>query len=92
MAQSYPLPKWGVTMEEGTIIEWNVAPGEAVEVDQVIGQVETDKITVELLSPAKGILAAHLVEPGTTVDCGENIMVIADDEQDYEAYRSSSGS
>lgn len=91
MAQAYPLPKWGVTMEEGTIVEWIVQPGEPVEVDQVIGQVETDKITVEFVSPAKGILTAHLVEEGETVACGDNIIVIADDEQDYKEYRASKG-
>ena len=91
MAQAFPLPKWGVTMEEGTIVEWAVQPGEPVEVDQVVGQVETDKITVEYVSPIKGILAAHLVDEGTTVACGEDIVVIATDEADYELYRSSIG-
>jgi pyruvate/2-oxoglutarate dehydrogenase complex dihydrolipoamide acyltransferase (E2) component len=92
MAQSFPLPKWGVTMEEGTILEWNVQPGEPVEENTVIGQVETDKITVEFVSPVKGILAAHLVEPGTTVEVGEDIVVIADNEEDYEAYKKLKGS
>jgi pyruvate/2-oxoglutarate dehydrogenase complex dihydrolipoamide acyltransferase (E2) component len=91
MAQSYTLPKWGVTMEEGTIVEWTVQPGAAVEVDDVIAQVETDKITVEFVAPVKGILAAHLVEAGTTIECGAAIVVIADDEQDYEAFRATAG-
>jgi 2-oxoglutarate dehydrogenase E2 component (dihydrolipoamide succinyltransferase) len=78
-------------MEEGTIVEWNVQPGEALEEDTVIGQVETDKITVDFVSPVKGILCAHLVEPGTTVAVGEDIVVIADDQQDYEAYLASRG-
>jgi pyruvate/2-oxoglutarate dehydrogenase complex dihydrolipoamide acyltransferase (E2) component len=91
MAQTFPLPKWGVTMEEGTIIEWTVQPGATVEVDDVIAQVETDKITVEFVAPVKGILAAHLVEVGTTVECGAPIVVIADDEQDYEAFRATAG-
>lgn len=91
MAQSYPLPKWGVTMEEGTIVEWIVQPGEPVEEDTVIGQVETDKITVELLSPAKGILAAHLIEVGATVEVGTDIVVIARDEDDYREFKTMKG-
>lgn len=87
MAESYPLPKWGVTMEEGTIVEWLVQPGEPVEEDTVIGQVETDKITVELVSPVKGILAAHLVEAGTTIEVGAKIVVIASDVADYEEFK-----
>ncbi len=87
MAQAYPLPKWGVTMEEGTIVEWTVQPGEGVAVDQVLAQVETDKISVEYLSPISGVLVAHLVPEGTTVACGEDIVVIATDQQDYEQYR-----
>jgi pyruvate/2-oxoglutarate dehydrogenase complex dihydrolipoamide acyltransferase (E2) component len=91
MAQAYPLPKWGVTMEEGTIVEWNVQPGEPLEEGTVIGQVETDKIVVEFVSPVKGIMGAHLVEPGTTVAVGEDIVVIAGDEHDYQAYLASLG-
>jgi len=91
MAEAYPLPKWGVTMEEGTIIEWTVQPGEAVVVDQVLAQVETDKISVEYVSPIDGFIAAHLVEEGTTVACGEDIVVIATDQQDYDEYRSKHG-
>lgn len=91
MAQVYPLPKWGLTMEEGTIVEWSVQPGEPVEEGAVIGQVETEKIVVDFVSPVKGILAAYLVEPGATVAVGEDVVAIADDAHDYEAYRSSSG-
>ena len=91
MAQAYPLPKWGVTMEEGTIVEWIVQPGEGVAVDQVLAQVETDKISVEYVSPISGVLVEHLVPEGTTVACGEDIVVIATDQQDYEQYRSSRG-
>ena len=91
MAQAYPLPKWGVTMEEGTIAEWIVQPGEAVKVDQLVAQVETDKISVEYVAPTSGIVAAHLVEEGATVACGEYIIVIATDQQDYDEYRASHG-
>ena len=46
-------------------------------------------IAVDFVSPVKGILAAHLVEPGTTVGVGEDIVVVASDDQDYEAFKAS---
>ncbi len=87
MANSYPLPKWGVTMEEGTIVAWNVKPGEAVKEGQVLGLVATDKIEVDFESPVNGVVAAHLVSEGATVPVGQDIIVIATDEHDYAAYR-----
>jgi pyruvate/2-oxoglutarate dehydrogenase complex dihydrolipoamide acyltransferase (E2) component len=79
-------------MEEGTIVGWQVQPGQPVEVDQVLAEVETEKILVEFVSPVKGILAAHLVAPGATVACGTAIVVIASDQQDYESFRAGDGS
>ncbi|MHB1771704.1 MAG: biotin/lipoyl-containing protein [Acidimicrobiales bacterium] len=91
MAQAYPLPKWGITMEEGTIAEWTVQPGEPVAEGDVIGQVETEKIVVDFVAPVSGVLAAHLAAAGATVPVGEDIVVIARDAADYEQYRSSAG-
>ncbi len=91
MAQAYPLPKWGITMEEGTIVEWTVQPGDAVSEGDVIAQVETEKIVVEFVSPVNGVLAAHLVAAGTTVPVGQEVVVIAEDGADYEQYRASLG-
>ena len=89
MAQTFPMPQWGITMEEGTITEWLIAPGEPVELGGVLAQVATDKIEVEFESPIAGVVAAHLVEAGSTVECGTDIIVIADDADDYEQYRAS---
>ncbi len=89
MAQAYPLPKWGITMEEGTIVEWTVQPGEPIAEGTVIGQVETEKIVVDFVSPVGGVLAAHLVPQGATVAVGQEVVVIASDAADFEQYRSS---
>lgn len=91
MAQAYPLPKWGITMEEGTIVEWTVQPGEPVSEGTVIGQVETEKITVDFVAPVAGVLAAHLVPVGATVPVGEAVVVIASDADDYARYAASAG-
>jgi 2-oxoglutarate dehydrogenase E2 component (dihydrolipoamide succinyltransferase) len=60
----------GVSVAEGTIIEWTKRPGDWVERDETVCVVTTDKIDVEIPSPAAGRLAGILVEQGDTVDVG----------------------
>ncbi len=88
MAETLPLPKWGLTMEEGTIVQWLVQPGERVEEGTVLATVETEKIENEFESPMAGIVVALLVEAGASTAVGEPIVVIARDEDDFAAYRS----
>jgi pyruvate/2-oxoglutarate dehydrogenase complex dihydrolipoamide acyltransferase (E2) component len=88
VAQQIPLPKWGLTMEEGTIVEWVAQPGEQVSEGSVLARVETEKIEVDMQSPVAGIVAAHLAPVGTTVPIGHPVVVIAADQDDYLAYRS----
>jgi pyruvate/2-oxoglutarate dehydrogenase complex dihydrolipoamide acyltransferase (E2) component len=64
------MPQMGVSVAEGTIVEWSKRPGDWVERDETACLVTTDKIDVEIPSPAAGRLAKILVEPGDTVDVG----------------------
>ncbi len=64
------LPKWGMSMQEGTITEWLVAEGDAVTEGQVIANVEADKVEAEIEAPGSGTLARIDVEEGETVDVG----------------------
>jgi 2-oxoglutarate dehydrogenase dihydrolipoamide succinyltransferase (E2 component) len=64
------MPQMGVSVAEGTIVEWSKRPGDWVERDETVCLVTTDKIDVEIPSPAAGRLAKILVEPGETVDVG----------------------
>jgi pyruvate/2-oxoglutarate dehydrogenase complex dihydrolipoamide acyltransferase (E2) component len=59
------LPKFGMTMTEGTLAEWLVGEGEQVRQGQALASIETDKATSELESPADGIVARILVPAGT---------------------------
>src|ERR1700738_2765256 len=61
------MPVLGLTMEEGTVAEWLKAEGDAVAKDEPLLTVEMDKGTVEVPSPAAGILRRIVVQPGTTV-------------------------
>lgn len=86
MTTTHPMPKWGVTMEDGTITEWHVKPGDTVKEGDVIGVVETEKIDVEFESPSDGVIAGLLAGEGDTVDCGADVLVLADGEDDYQRY------
>jgi pyruvate dehydrogenase E2 component (dihydrolipoyllysine-residue acetyltransferase) len=67
MATPVTMPMLGLTMEEGTVAEWLKAEGEAVAKDEPLLTVEMDKGTVEVPSPAAGVLRRIVVQPGTTV-------------------------
>jgi pyruvate/2-oxoglutarate dehydrogenase complex dihydrolipoamide acyltransferase (E2) component len=64
------MPQMGVSVAEGTIVEWTKRPGDWVERDETVCLVTTDKIDVEIPSPAAGRLSRVLVEQGDTVDVG----------------------
>jgi pyruvate/2-oxoglutarate dehydrogenase complex dihydrolipoamide acyltransferase (E2) component len=65
MATEVILPKWGLTMEEGTLVAWLKKVGDRVEAGEVIAQVETEKITNELEAPVSGVISQILVDEGT---------------------------
>ncbi|MBX7234073.1 MAG: biotin attachment protein [Caldilineales bacterium] len=65
MAIEVILPKWGLTMEVGTLREWRKSEGDRVEAGEVIAEVETEKITNELEAPVGGVIGKILVEAGT---------------------------
>jgi len=64
------MPKLGLSMTEGLIAEWLVAPGDEVAAGQLLFVVETDKISNEIEAPAPGRIVSLLVEAGDTVDVG----------------------
>ncbi|HTY96081.1 MAG TPA: multifunctional oxoglutarate decarboxylase/oxoglutarate dehydrogenase thiamine pyrophosphate-binding subunit/dihydrolipoyllysine-residue succinyltransferase subunit [Solirubrobacteraceae bacterium] len=70
-------PAAGESVTEGTILEWRVKLGEAVKRDETIVEISTDKVDVELPSPASGTLAEILVAEGDTVTVGQVIARIA---------------
>ena len=65
-----PMPHMGVSVEEGTVIEWHVAVGDAVEADQLICEIATDKVDTEVLAPVAGTITAILAEADETVAVG----------------------
>jgi 2-oxoglutarate dehydrogenase E2 component (dihydrolipoamide succinyltransferase) len=70
------MPQMGISVSEGTILEWRKAVGDPVEADETICDVTTDKVDVEIPCPATGVLARILAQPGETVPVGESIAEI----------------
>jgi 2-oxoglutarate dehydrogenase dihydrolipoamide succinyltransferase (E2 component) len=64
------MPQMGVSVAEGTIVEWLKQPGDWVEADETVAVVSTDKVDVEIPSPASGRLARILVSVDETVPVG----------------------
>jgi pyruvate/2-oxoglutarate dehydrogenase complex dihydrolipoamide acyltransferase (E2) component len=73
------MPQMGVSVSEGTIVEWRKRVGDWVEYEEPIVDISTDKIDTEVPSPAAGRLAEIVVEPGTTVDVGTVLARLATD-------------
>jgi len=55
------LPQWGMGMSEGTVVAWKKQVGDAVTEGEILAEIETEKVTQELESPATGVLAEILV-------------------------------
>jgi pyruvate dehydrogenase E2 component (dihydrolipoamide acetyltransferase) len=79
MSTEVILPKWGLTMEDATVVAWHVAEGDAVSKGDVVADVETEKVDGEIESPCDGVVAKILVEEEETVDVGTVLAIIADD-------------
>ncbi len=74
--RQFPLPDVGEGLTEGEILQWLVAVGDTVTVNQPLCEVETAKAAVELPSPYAGTVTALLHEAGETVDVGTPIVTI----------------
>jgi pyruvate dehydrogenase E2 component (dihydrolipoamide acetyltransferase) len=80
------MPKFGLTMHEGTVQRLFKAPGEAVSAGEPLYEVETEKVLYIVEAPSAGTLAAWMQEEGATVECGL-VAVIAESGDDPAALR-----
>ncbi len=77
--QAFPLPDVGEGLTEAEILEWKVAEGDTVEVNQILVEIETAKAAVELPSPHAGRVHKLLAEVGVTIEVGTPIIEIDTD-------------
>ena len=76
MATTITMPRFGATMEEGTINSWSVKEGDAVSKGDLLGEIAIEKLTNELLAEEDGVILKLVAQEGDTVLCGEPILII----------------
>ena len=86
------MPKFGLTMHEGTVQRYFKSVGDSVAAGEPLYEVETEKVLYEVEAPAAGIVAAWLVDEGATVDCGVAVAVLAEPGEDLTAISGRYGS
>lgn len=75
MSTPINIPKLGVSMTEGTLVEWMVADGQTVAAGDVLYRIETDKVENDIEAPVAGVIRITGVE-GDTYDVGVQIGLI----------------
>ncbi len=76
MKTEFKFPDVGEGIIEGEIVQWRVSVGDAIEEDQVLVEVETDKAVVELPAPREGVVLQLHHEAGDVVNVGEVLVTI----------------
>ena len=84
MAETINMPKLGFDMAEGKIIRWLKKVDEAIDKGEVLAEIETDKATVEVESPAGGVVRRLLVEEGAIVPVGLPIAIVGTTDEKIE--------
>ena len=70
------MPQLGETVTEGVVTKWHKKVGDAVKADEMLFDVETDKVSTEIPAPVAGIIAEILVQEGVTAKVGAALAVI----------------
>lgn len=84
MAETINMPKLGFDMAEGTLVRWVKKVGEVVNKGEVLAEIETDKATVEVESPASGMVRKLLVDEGAVVPINSPIAIVGTAEEKIE--------
>jgi pyruvate/2-oxoglutarate dehydrogenase complex dihydrolipoamide acyltransferase (E2) component len=85
MATKLAMPKWGMGLTEGTIVEWLKAEGDAITKGEPIVVIETAKATQEVEAPASGVLLKLLLDEGQTADVQTLIAIIGEEGEDISS-------
>src|SRR5215213_5430604 len=74
------MPQLGESVSEGTIGRWLKQPGDRVERDEPLVEIQTDKVNAEVPSPVAGVLQQILLPEGTTAAVKSDLAIIGDEE------------
>ena len=91
MAIAVEMPKPGNTVEECLVAKWLKRAGSRVTAGEVVAEIETDKATFEVPSPADGVLLATFYDEGALVPVYTNLFVIGEPGEDIAALAPASG-
>lgn len=75
---AFTMPKWGLTMEKGTLTAWNKEVGDAIKAGEEICDVETEKIANGVESPVAGVLRRKVASLGDELPIGALLGIVAD--------------
>lgn len=79
------FPQLGESVVEGTVLQWLVKIGDTVEEDQLLTEIETEKVVAEIPSPFKGVIKEFAVEIGQTVPVGTTLLWVETDKAAADA-------
>ncbi len=77
-AHAIAMPRLGMTMQEGTVIDWPIRTGERVEKGEIVLVIETEKAETEIEATASGTLRHVYAEPDETLPCGALLAALTD--------------
>jgi pyruvate dehydrogenase E2 component (dihydrolipoamide acetyltransferase) len=84
MAETINMPKLGFDMAEGVLVRWVKQIGENINKGDVLAEIETDKATVEVESPASGVVLQFIVEQGDVVPVNAPIAVVGQEGEEVK--------
>src|SRR5437764_10711942 len=70
------VPQLSESVSEATLLQWKKKPGEAVEMDEILVEIETDKVVLEVPAPASGVLAQIIKDDGDSCVSDEVIATV----------------
>jgi pyruvate dehydrogenase E2 component (dihydrolipoamide acetyltransferase) len=85
MQKSLTMPKLGMTMTEGTVLQWRYKEGDFVEKDEALLEVMTDKVNIEVEAPFSGYLLKMLAQEGDVLPVGAPLATFVDDKETLAA-------
>eukprot|EP00729_Bicosta_minor_P008975 gene8975-32130_t len=80
------MPALSPTMEEGTLVNWNVEVGEEVGAGDSLADIETDKAVMSFDSSEDGYIAKFLLDNGTQAKVGVPVLILCEEEEDIAAF------